>query len=363
MGAAELIDLRQLNRATLQRQLLLSRQRLPLDRALTRLFALQAQWPRPPFLALWARLQGFRRAQLMDALHARTIVRATLLRGTLHLVTAADYLSLRPACAPLLTRGMQSVLRDRLQGIDVGRVTEEARAFIGKGSFTFEEVRQHLQSLHPNADERAMGHVVRTQLPLVQVPEQGQPWGFPTQPRFAQGERWVGKKFGRATTPAQVIERYLAACGPSTIADMQAWTGFSGLQEIMAGMDLRPFRDEKKRPIYDLADAPRPDADTPAPARFLPDFDSAIVARADERLVAAQHRPRVFLSALRIAPTFLVDGFVAGTWGIETRRGTATLTARPFGKLAKADRDALTAEATALLAFIEPDATPVVEGL
>jgi hypothetical protein len=360
--AAPILDPRRLNRATLARQLLLGRARLPVAQALSRLFALQAQWPRPPFLALWSRLEAFARAQLLDPLHARTIVRAPLLRGTLHLVTAGDYLSLRPACAELLARGMQTVLRGRLEGIDVDQVTDEARAFFGKGAFTFEEVRDHLQGRHPKADQRAMGHVVRTQLPLVQVPEESLPWGFPTQPRFAQGEAWLGKKLGRGATPADIIERYLAAYGPATVADMQAWTGLAGLQAVVAAMDLRAFHDQQGRALHDLPEAPRPDGDVPAPPRFLPDFDSAIVARADERFVARQHRPKVFLSALRIAPTFLIDGFVAGTWSIQAKRATATLTLHPFGALTRKDREALAAEATALLAFIEPGARPVLDG-
>ncbi len=152
--------------------------------------------------------------------------------------------------------------------------------------------------------------------------------------------------------------RSLAAYGPSSVADVQAWSGLPRLADTIEGLRprLRTFRDERGRELFDLPDAPRPDGDVPAPVRLVPEYDNLIGTRADERFVARRHRPRVFLSALRLAATVLVDGFVAGTWKLERSKSAATVTIAPFAPFSPRTRKDVTAESEALVRFAEPDA-------
>ncbi|HZF10529.1 MAG TPA: winged helix DNA-binding domain-containing protein [Thermoanaerobaculia bacterium] len=358
---ASSLSLRALNRATLARQVLLAREaESPLaPLAVTeRLVGLQAQWPRPPFLGLWSRIEGFRREDLHRLLHDRAVVRATFLRGTLHLVAAQDYLILRAALQPLLTRGMHAILRQRAVILDEADLAAAARVRLQEEPRTFEDLRDYLVSRDPEGDERAMGYAVRMTLPLVMVPTDD-PWGFPTVSRFALAESWLGAPLHPDDGPAALVLRYLAAFGPASVADAQNWSGFQKLREVFEA--LRPrlltFRDERKRELFDLPEAPRPPEDTPAPVRFLPEFDNLVLGHDDrKRFVADEHRSSVYLPGLRVAPTFLVDGFVAGTWKLERKKGTATLAVEPFGKLSKSVQADLTDEAGRLVRFAEPDA-------
>jgi hypothetical protein len=359
MATTETLSRRALGRATLARQMLLARERLPALKAVERLVAMQAQWPRPPFVGLWCRLHGFERSQLTTLLRERQVVRATFVRATLHLVAAKDFLALRPSLQPMLDGGLAAVLRDRAQGLDPARLCAQARRFLAKGPRTFEEVREHLAKDAPKADVRAMGYAVRLSLPLVQVPAPDATWAFPADSCFAVAEDWLGRALpGDTGTPAALVLRYLAAYGPAGLADIQAWSGFRGLRETLEALRprLRVFRDEQGREVFDVPDAPRPSEDVPAPVRLVPEYDNLITARTDDRFVAKADRPRVYLSALRIAATVLVDGRVAGTWGVERKKSAAVLTIAPFAPLpARARQDAL-AEGDALLRFLEPDA-------
>jgi DNA glycosylase AlkZ-like len=351
------LTLPRLNRATLARQMLLARHRLPPEKAIEKLVAMQAQFPRPPFLGLWSRLEGFERAELASLLERRKVVRATFVRGTLHYVTARDFLALRPLLQPGLDAGLKAVLRDRAKALDMDKLTASVQKILAKAPRTFEEIRGAFAS----GDVRAMGYAVRLTLPLVQVPVGSEAaWSFPAHCAFALADEWLGRPLPRPAEdrPDPLVLRYLAAYGPASVADVQAWSGLPKLGETIERLRsrLRVFRDEKGRELFDLPDAPRPDGDVPAPIRFVPDYDNLITTRADERFVAKKDRPRVFLSALRIAATVLVDGFVAATWKIERKKTTATLTVSPFAPFAPRVRKEVTAEGEALARFAEPDA-------
>jgi hypothetical protein len=353
------LTLREINRATLARQMLLARQTTPPLRALERLLGLQAQLARPPFIALWARLAGFRREALVRLLLRKQVVRAPLMRGTLHLVSAADYPGLRGVLQPVLDRGMRSVLRDRMKGVDVTRVIDGARAWFGDQPRTFDQFRKHLLAASPRVDIRAAAFVVRCQLPLIQVPAET-PWGYPGAAAFAVADRFLsGAADAAGFATEALVMRYLAAFGPATVSDAQTWSGLGQLREAFE--TLRPkltvFRDPRGRELFDLPRAPRPDPATPAPVRFLPDFDNLILGHeVRTRLVADEHRPALITANLLIPPTFLVDGFVAGTWKIERARTSATLGLRLLRPLSRAARAELETEGQALLRFVESDA-------
>jgi hypothetical protein len=361
MPASDTLTLRQINRATLARQMLLAREKTTPVKAIERLVAMQAQWPKPPFLGLWSRIEGFKRDDLTALFHKRTVVRATFLRTTIHVVTAKDFLALRPAIQPVLEAGMQVILKERLDGIDVTALTKQVRKMLEREPLTFAAIREEFLRADPKADERAMGYAVRMLLPLVQVPVDGQAWAFPAQACFAPAEQWLGKAVpAKAVQPDALLLRYLEGYGPASADDMRAWSGLArpAVKEAIDRLrgKLSVFRDGNgKRELFDLPNAPRPDGDVPAPVRLIPEYDNVITTRADERFVAKGDRPRVFLSALRIAATVLVDGFVAGTWKMEATKKAATVTIEPFKPLAARVKKEIEAEADLVLKFAEPE--------
>jgi Winged helix DNA-binding domain len=364
MPSPDMLSLRQINRATLARQMLLAREKTTPVKAIERLVGMQAQWPKPPFLGLWTRLDGFKRDDLTTLLHKRAVVRATFLRATIHVVTAKDFLTLRPAIQPVLEAAMQAILKERLEGIDLPALTRQVRKMLEREPLTFGAIREEFLRADPKADERAMGYAVRMLLPLVQVPVEGQAWAFPSQACFAPAEQWLDKPIpAKAVQPDGLLLRYLEGYGPASADDMRAWSGLPRQAVKDAVERLRPklrvFRDDGgsgKRELFDLPDAPRPDGDVTAPVRLIPEYDNVITTRADERFVAKADRPRVFLSALRIAATVLVDGFVAGTWKVEATKKAATVTIEPFKALAVRVKKDVEAEAEAVLMFAEPEA-------
>lgn len=352
-----ILSTRALNRALLARQMLLAREPATALAAIARLVGMQAQVARPPFIGLWTRLQAFDRTELVTALHERSAVRVTAMRGTLHVMTAADYVALRPPLQPMLTR---DALRGRAAPVDVKALNAEGRRFFGKAPATFDALRHHLVKKFDAADERAMAYMIRNHLPLVQVPTDAL-WAFPAAADFALADVWLSRPVSTAPASAEaLVKRYLAAFGPATPTDAQAWSGMTGLRDVFE--TLRPslvtFRDERKRELFDLPDAPRPDPDVPAPVRFIPDFDNLILSHDDRtRIMADEHRSRVTLKNLQVRATFLVDGLVAGTWKSERKRKAAVLVIEPFGAVVKRVRAALEQEAEQLLAFLEADAS------
>jgi Winged helix DNA-binding domain len=355
------LSLRELNRSTLARQMLLARDKVAPVRAIEALVGMQAQFPRPPFLGLWARSEGFRREGLTKLFLQRKVVRATFLRGTLHMATARDFVALRPAMQRVLDAGMSTILKALGARVDPLRLAAKAREVLADGPLTFEEIRERLKRTEPGTNERALGFAVRMLLPLVQVPVgEGAAWAFPANARFALADQWLGKAIAtdRPALPDAFVLRYFAAYGPATVADLQAWSGLPKLRETVEALRKRlvTFQDERGRELFDLPEAPRPDGDVPAPVRLVPDYDNLITTRSDERFVAKAHRPRVFLPGLRVAATVLVDGFVAGAWRTDRRKDVATLTVDPFAPLSARTRREVTAEAEALLRFAEPEA-------
>ena len=353
------LTLRDLNRATLARQQLLARADVPVPEMIARLAGMQAQLARPPFVGLWTRIPGFERDALRAPAEARTVVRVTAMRGTLHLLTADDYRALRSALQPMFTAAMQAVLGARTGGFDLAVVLDEARAVLrAEGPQTFEVVRERLAVRMPDADVRAMGYAVRLHLPLVQVPSAGAAWGWDAKAPFALADDWLGAPCAVDAAPEALVRRYLAAFGPATPADAGAWSGLKGLRATFTAMrdELVTLRDERGRELFDLPDAPRPGGDVDAPVRFLPDFDNLVLAHDDRtRVVADAHRGRIVSKNLQVAATVLVDGMVAATWTIEKARGTATLAVRPFARIAKAHHRALESEGESLVRFVEPD--------
>lgn len=348
-----------LNRATLARQLLLAREAIAVPEAIERLAGMQAQEPKHPFVGLWTRIEGFDAQALRRALRERSVVRATLMRSTLHLLSAADYAALRTALQPPMSVALR-VLGARAKGLDPDAVLPAARTLLTGGRMTFDEIRARLQEQFPDVNDRALGYAVRTLVPLVMVPADEARWGFDRSGAFVLAEEWLSVPLAAGDDPVRALaRRYLGAFGPATAKDLQAWSGVGGMTAVLDAMraELEVFADERGRELFDLPGAPRPGGSVAAPPRLLPEFDSLMLAWEDRsRVIAGEHRPLVTTKNLRVKATFLVDGVVAGTWTLAVKRRVATLTLQPFGKVAKTALRELRDEAERLARFAEPEA-------
>jgi hypothetical protein len=245
----------------------------------------------------------------------------------------------------------------RLARADLRPLVAEARALLEVEPLTTSELGARLAARHPGLDAEAMGYAVRAHLALVQVPPRGL-WGEGGSPRCATAEAWLGRSLGRDTSPDDLARRYLAAFGPATPADFQAWSGLTGGAALFTRLrpGLRAFLDERGRELLDVPRGPLPDPDTVAPVRLLPDYDNAFLGHADRaRIVAAEDLPRLRAGNGFLAP-FLVDGFIGGTWKVACSKDKATLALRPLRRLEPADRAALEEEGAGLLAWFAPEA-------
>jgi hypothetical protein len=321
------LDLRALNRATLDRQLLLQRSAMTVPEALERLVGMQAQTPHTAYVGLWDRLAGFRPDQLSDRLVDRSVVRLALMRGTIHLVTARDAWGLRPLVQPVLDRAQKGQFGKRLAGVDTDALVAIGRAFVDERPRTFKELGDHLLQHWPDRDRLALEQAIRTGVPLVQVPPRGL-WGRSGPIAHTSIEAWLGDPPSERPTLDTMVLRYLGAFGPASVMDAQAWCGLTKLREVFERLrpGLAVYRDETGRELFDLPDAPRPDPDTPAPPRFLYDYENLLLSYADRsRAIAPELARGVTIGTQESLSTFTIDGFVAGFWAIRRERGTATL--------------------------------------
>lgn len=349
-ATAPLLGERALNRATLARQLLLRRSGRSVPDAVRHLVGLQAQNVEPPYHALAARLDGFAPERLSGPMAERTAVRIVTLRSTLHTHTAEDCLGLGPLVQPARDREL-AAFRAGLAGVDLDRLAGLARELVEAGPRTMAQLRQALSAEWPGVDPRALAVAARCTLPLVQVTPRGL-WGRSGQVALTTAEHWLGRPAGPPAEPADLVLRYLAAFGPASVKDMQTWAGLTRLRDAFERLrpDLLTFRDPNGVELFDLPDAPRPDPDTPAPPRFLPEYDNLLLSHADRtRVVPAEYRGRNG-QGNQAYRTLLVDGFLAGLW----KRDGDTLVIEPFGTLTKVQRDEVAAEGARMLAALYP---------
>jgi winged helix DNA-binding protein len=360
MGTGQALGRRALSRALLERQLLLRRRRMPIPRAVEHLVGLQAQEPPDPYVALWSRLEGFRPEALAKLIATRRAVRTTLMRGTIHLVTARDCLTMWPVMRPFLERTFRGHPWGRnLADMDIDQVLDAGRELVEAQPMTNTELRSGLVDRWPDRDPASLAAAVRYLLPMVQVPPRGI-WGASGRPFVTTAEHWLGRPLGTDTAPDRMILRYLGAFGPATIADMRTWSGLAGLREVTDRVRprLRTFRDENGRELFDIPDAPLPDPDTPAPPRFLPTYDNILLSHDDRtRIISEDDRRRLTTGSYEgNFGTVLIDGFVGGRWKVLRQRGASTLLITPLKRLAKRESAAVTDEGVRMLAFVAADA-------
>jgi len=348
---------RELNRALLERQMLLRRSNISVLEATRQLVAIQSQAPNPPYFALWTRLEDFRQEQLSDLINERQVVRIALMRSTIHLVSTSDCLELRPLLQPVLEKGMLSTYGKMLQNLDLKAISDAGRALVEEQPRTFNELGKLLAAQWLNVDPSALSAVIRTFVPLVQIPPRGI-WGLSGQATHTSAETWLGQSLANSPSLEKMLLRYLGAFGPATIKDMQVWSGLSRLRETVELLRprLRTFSNEKGNELFDLPDAPLPPAGTIAPPRFLSEFDNMLLSYSDRsRIMDEKYKPLVFTINGIIRSTFLIDGFVRGTWKIEQNKHSAALFIQSFEKLSPADHDALVEEGYKLLTFAAGD--------
>jgi hypothetical protein len=354
---ASVLGKRALNRALLERQLLLRRVHLPALDAIEHLVGLQAQAPNPPYFALWTRLEEFRQEELSRLIEERKAVRIAMMRSTIHLVSARDCLELRPLVQSVHDRGFTGAYGKSLAGLDAEALAAAGRALVEAKPMTFSELGKQLSAEWPDRDPDALAAAIRTLVPLIQVPPRGL-WGQSGQALHTSAELWLGSSLSSEPKLALMIQRYLSAFGPATVKDIQAWSGLTKLREVIEKLrpDLICFRDEQGNELFDLPDAPRPDADIASPPRFLGEFDNILLSHADRtRIIDDAFRNRVFTKNGIIRSVILVDGFVSGLWNLKRGSGTATLTIEPFMKLSSHDQEELAVEGAKLLKFAALD--------
>jgi len=355
------LSLRELNRALLARQFLLKRVALTPAAAVERLAGLQAQWAPAPYIGLWSRLSKFAIADLERSLDERTVVKATLMRGTLHLVSAKDY----PAICVATTRTRTGRWAPESRRIPEGERVHAETLRYARRPRTRAELADFLttQGLSKELSAPMLWWLIATGGWLVHVPPSGT-WAFRKTGDLVAADAWLRTARRPAIDAAVrlVVTRHLAAFGPATVEDISSWSSIPspvirGALKAL-GPKVREFRDPRGRTLFDVKGAPLPAADVAAPVRYLPKWDSTLLAYAPPervRILSEAHRRTVIGKNGDVAQTILVDGLVAGTWTATAKPRDATIAVTPFGRLAKADRQALVEEGERLARFIAPE--------
>jgi hypothetical protein len=357
--APDRLDQQDLNRATLARQLLLERSPMAPLAAVEHLVGLQAQVPLNPYHALWSRLERFDPTSLAALVEQRAAVRVVCMRGTIHLVSADDCLQLGPLSLPVLAKEMR-FHRDHaatLASLDLAPVLAFGRTLFAEPQ-TIPKARAAFAAEFPGVDPATLVFACRNNLVLVQVPPRGV-WGKAAQVTLATAESWLGRPLVARPSVDEVVLRYVAAFGPVVVADAAAWSGLTGMREVFDRLRprLRTFVDHRGRELFDLPDAPRPGGDVPAPARFLPEYDNALLSHADRsRFGVDDPAVRGIWDGRSMHGTVLHDGLVKGAWTLErdAASGTATIEVTHV-RVPKRAAGSIEAEGRRLARFLEPN--------
>jgi DNA glycosylase AlkZ-like len=359
--AKRILTLHELNHATLARQSLLERtSSLSPLASIKHLVAMQGQVSNAPYIGLWTRLHTFQRDELTRLLENRQVVRAPSLRGTLHILAAEDYLLFHPLLLPIFARNLHIFTR-QAGDFPMEQFVNEMRAYIRQKSPIRVELLAKMEEFYPGMGKQQLADAVRMHMALIQPTPAGT-WDFTGKPTYTEASAWLGRPLAEPETGLhELILRYLAAFGPASVQDMQQWSGLTRLKPVFDILrpQLLTFQDERGRELFDLPDAPRPSADTPVPVRFLPDFDNILFAYDDRRRVMTDEvRSAVFVDN-RTCTTFLVDGFVRGTWKVERGPTFQTLVVIPLlGPLSPQAQSALREEGERLMSWMFDDTQP-----
>lgn len=350
---------RTLNRTLLARQGLLARERLPASEVIERLVGLQAQEPIDPYVGLWTRIEGFDPLELSGLIEHRTAVRMGLLRGTLHLVTAADCVAMVPVLAGNRERVWRgSPFAKQLAGLDIDEVVEAGREALEREPRSHAALGEELAKRWPDRDRASLAYAARILLPLVQVPPRGL-WRQTGRTVNTTAQAWLGVPMCTDDDPEPLIRRYLAAFGPATPADVRTWSWLTGVRAVLERMrpTLVTYRDEAGRELFDLPDASIADPDLPAPVRFLPQYDNVFLSHDDRSRISGELS---WGGDFVWKGVILVDGGIAGAWRVRRAGEDATMTIELGRVLSTSERRELDEEAERLGAFLDPDRSRAV---
>lgn len=352
------LSTRELNRALLARQLLLERERKPAKDVIEHLVGMQAQEPKDPYVALWSRIDAFDPMELEKMVAGRKAVRIIVMRGTIHLLTARDCLEIRPLMQPTLTRHGDNVLATSLREVDPDELAETARAIVEERPHTYVELGRALGERWPSVDPFELARCMRVMLPMVQTPPRGL-WTSNGPAAHTTAESWLGKPLHTRPDPIRFVERYLRAFGPASFEDVTAWSRLPGLRPALEKLrpKLRTFRDDNGRELFDVQDGPLPDADTPAPVRFFPEYDNVFLGHRDRSRVNVRNYFDMKFPKGTFKGSFTADGFHAGFWSITSKKGASVLRVSASGKLTRSARTEIGDEGAGLLRFSVPDTT------
>ncbi|GLW72811.1 hypothetical protein Kpho02_51100 [Kitasatospora phosalacinea] len=367
----DVLPVRTLNRTLLERQFLTARTERPVLEVVEHLVALQGQEPNWPYLGLWTRVAGFRREELAALLADGRVVRSASLRSTQHLSGGPDFERWRPLLQPVLDRTSRArYFAPATDGLDLDELAATGRELLAGRTLSRQTLAAELAARYPGRDGKLLAGAVQLRVPVLQGPDSAAWGGWGTRPntsltlagqradeprtdgRSAGGRSAGGLSVGGLSAGAAVL-RYLAAFGPAGVQDFRAWSGLTRMRPVFEELRprLRVYRDERGTELFDLPDAALADPARPVPVRFLPAYDNLLLGHADRtRVLADRDRPRVMPGSARVRPTFLLDGFVAGTWAV----AGPELLVSPFRPLTDGEAGEVAAEAGRLAAFLGP---------
>ncbi|MFC6014298.1 winged helix DNA-binding domain-containing protein [Nocardia lasii] len=357
---------RTLNRTLLARQHLLARSTLTTAEMCDHLVGLQAQDVPPPFVGLWSRIADFDPATVSVGLEDRSLVRITVMRGTIHLVTPPDALRIAPLIQPELEKVpfRKGFNFGAMVGLDPERVRADGEAVFGDEPVSAADLRAAARRLYPDRDPGAVVQAWLYQLPVLQTPPRGR-WRDNSRPVWSRVQPWLGAPLDPTYPVAELILRYLRAFGPASTTDMQAWSRLPAMKNAVTALGdrVRAYTDEQGRTLYDAADLELADPDRPAPVRLLGWYDNALLSHRDRsRVLADSAVPPLRVFASNVS-SILVDGFVAGVYKVFVDSDTARLRISPSRPWSKTEAAQVESEASALLSFLEPDSAPRIEVL
>jgi hypothetical protein len=352
------LSIRALNRATLARQMLLERSDRGIVDSIEFLGGLQAQQSNDPYIGLWTRLNGFTVDQLTALIVGRTLLRATTMRGTLHLHSVADMVGFRALVQGFLHGQWSGGFRKRIGGEDKAKVLRAAIRLIDKEPMTAGALQKRLSPKFPTAEPLSLTTLLQSHETLIQIPPT-RLWGNGKSPMLQRIERYLPEAPKPALSRVELVRRYLAAYGPASVNDMQTWCRLTKLSAEFETIrdELVLLEDEDGRPLYDLPDAPRPDEDTPAPVRFLPLYDNVYLGYDDRRRMLSPATAHLINMFQAFKPAVLIDGQINAGWVIGNKKGAATLEIETYRKMLKRETAELEREGLAFARFMEPDAS------
>lgn len=353
----KVLTIRALNRATLARQMLLERSDRGIADSAAFLGGLQAQQSNDPYVGLWSRLDAFRHEDLTALIVGKTLLRATTMRGTLHLHTAGDLVGFRALVQPFLSAQWKSNFLRRFGSEDKAKVLKAGIRLLDKGPMTAGALNKALKEKFASAEPIALSSLLQLHETLIQIPPT-RIWGTGSAPILSRIPNWLDEVPAPVLTREELVRRYLRAFGPASVNDMAIWCRLTRLGDAFNAIrdELTEFEDENGRVLYDYPDAPRPDEDVPAPIRFLPLYDNVYLGYDKRQRMLNEETAHVVSMFEQFKPAVLIDGTISAGWSISVKKDAAELEVELYRKMTRRQRSELEAEGKRFAKFMAEEA-------